>query len=45
LDHPLPQGPLPGDATPPALKYESDGGPGIRQIMQLLLSSSNALED
>lgn len=28
-----------------ALKYESDGGPGICQIMELLLGSSNALAD
>jgi serine/threonine-protein kinase HipA len=26
--------------TPPGLKYESDGGPGIRRIMNLLLGSS-----
>jgi serine/threonine-protein kinase HipA len=26
-------------------KYESDGGPGIRKIMELLLGSSNARED
>lgn len=31
--------------TPPALKYESDGGPGIEEIMELLLGSENALED
>jgi len=31
--------------TPPALKYESDGGPGIEQIMKLLLGSNNSLED
>ena len=30
---------------PPALKYESDGGPGIAQIMDLLLGSSNSLDD
>jgi serine/threonine-protein kinase HipA len=29
----------------PALKYESDGGPGIAQIMELLLGSSNGLTD
>jgi serine/threonine-protein kinase HipA len=29
----------------PALKYESDGGPGIERIMQLLLGSDSALED
>jgi serine/threonine-protein kinase HipA len=32
-------------ATPPALKYESDGGPGIRTIMELLLGSEEAVED
>ncbi|WP_235515306.1 type II toxin-antitoxin system HipA family toxin [Achromobacter sp. Root83] len=26
-------------ATPPHLKYESDGGPGVRQIMKLLATS------
>lgn len=31
--------------VPPALKYESDGGPGIEQIMELLLGSINGLED
>jgi serine/threonine-protein kinase HipA len=31
--------------TPPALKYESDGGPGIEQIMKLLIGSNNSLED
>lgn len=31
--------------TPPALKYESDGGPGIEPIMKLLLSSNKSLED
>ena len=30
---------------PPALKYESDGGPGMERIMTLLLGSSNALAD
>ncbi len=30
---------------PPALKYESDGGPGIENIMELLLGSSRSLED
>jgi len=30
---------------PPALKYESDGGPGIVQIMNLLLGSVDALAD
>ncbi len=29
----------------PALKYEKDGGPGIRDIMKLLMGSSNALAD
>jgi len=32
-------------ATSPALKYESDGGPGIERIMQLLLGSEKAGED
>ena len=32
-------------ATPAALKYESDGGPGIRQIMELLHGSERAMED
>jgi len=32
-------------ATPPALKYESDGGPGIERIMDLLLGSERAAED
>lgn len=31
--------------VPPALKYESDGGPGIEQIMNLLLGSVDALAD
>jgi serine/threonine-protein kinase HipA len=31
--------------TPPALKYESDGGPGISSIMELLLGSEQAAED
>lgn len=30
---------------PPALKYESNGGPGIVSIMRLLQGSTNALED
>ena len=30
---------------PAALKYESDGGPGIPEIMQFLMGSSNALHD
>lgn len=30
---------------PPQLKYESDGGPGIVEIMDLLLGSRNSLED
>jgi len=29
----------------PGLKYESDGGPGIQSIMDLLLGSQNALTD
>jgi serine/threonine-protein kinase HipA len=32
-------------ATAPALKYESDGGPGIGKIMELLLGSQRAAED
>lgn len=32
-------------ATPPALKYESDGGPGMERIMELLLGSEKAAED
>lgn len=32
-------------ATPPALKYETDGGPGIRRIMELLLGSNAAEAD
>ena len=31
--------------TPPALKYESDGGPGIGRIMELLLGSSESEAD
>ncbi|HEU5080923.1 MAG TPA: HipA domain-containing protein [Opitutaceae bacterium] len=31
--------------TPSALKYENDGGPGIRKIMDLLLGSERAAED
>ncbi|NTU97512.1 MAG: type II toxin-antitoxin system HipA family toxin [Chlorobiaceae bacterium] len=31
--------------TPPGLKYESEGGPGIRTVMNLLLGSSMAEED
>ena len=31
--------------TPPTLKYESDGGPGIVEIMQLLFGSNNSMED
>ncbi len=31
--------------TPPGLKYESDGGPGIRRIMDLLLGSTRAAAD
>ena len=32
-------------ATSPGLKYESDGGPGIGTIMELLLGSETAAED
>ncbi len=32
-------------ATPPALKYESDGGPGIRRILEVLQGSERAEED
>jgi serine/threonine-protein kinase HipA len=32
-------------ATPAGLKYESDGGPGIDAIMELLLGSEQAAED
>ncbi|MFT0532959.1 type II toxin-antitoxin system HipA family toxin [Castellaniella hirudinis] len=31
--------------TPPHLKYESDGGPGIRTIMELLATSSKSVHD
>lgn len=31
--------------TPPALKYENEGGPGIRRIMDLLLGSEQATTD
>lgn len=31
--------------TPPALKYESDGGPGIQRIMALLLGASDPDRD
>jgi len=31
--------------TPPGLKYESDGGPGIRRIMELLLGSTQPSAD
>ncbi len=31
--------------VPPALKYESDGGPSIEDIMELLLGAENSLED
>lgn len=31
--------------TPSALKYENDGGPGMRKIMELLLGSDNAETD
>lgn len=32
-------------ATPPELKYESDGGPGIRKVMELLLGSEQSTVD
>lgn len=32
-------------ATPPALKYESDGGPGIRRILEVLEGSERAETD
>jgi serine/threonine-protein kinase HipA len=32
-------------ATPPGLKYENDGGPGIRKVMELLLGSQRSTED
>jgi serine/threonine-protein kinase HipA len=32
-------------ATPPGLKYESDGGPGIRAMMNLLLGSEQPARD
>jgi serine/threonine-protein kinase HipA len=31
--------------TPPALKYENEGGPGIRKIMDLLLGSEQSTSD
>ncbi|MFS1471958.1 type II toxin-antitoxin system HipA family toxin [Vibrio breoganii] len=31
--------------VPSSIKYESQGGPGIAQIMELLMGSSNAIED
>ncbi|MFL6712506.1 MAG: type II toxin-antitoxin system HipA family toxin [Sulfurifustis sp.] len=31
--------------TPPGQKYESDGGPGIREIMSLLLGAGDSLAD
>ena len=31
--------------TPPGLKYESDGGPGMRRIMDVLLGSADAEKD
>lgn len=31
--------------TPPGLKYENEGGPGIRKIMDLLLGSVSSQED
>ena len=30
---------------PPAIKYEAEGGPGITEIMKLLMGSKNALAD
>jgi serine/threonine-protein kinase HipA len=32
-------------ATPPALRYENDGGPGIERIMELLLGSDESAAD
>lgn len=32
-------------STPPALKYESDGGPGIHPIMELLRGSNQSMAD
>jgi len=32
-------------ATPPELKYESDGGPGILKVMELLLGSEQSAAD
>jgi serine/threonine-protein kinase HipA len=32
-------------ATPPGLKYESDGGPGIAKVMNLLLGSEQSEKD
>jgi serine/threonine-protein kinase HipA len=32
-------------AVPPAFKYESDGGPGIRDVMELLLASERSESD
>lgn len=32
-------------ATPPARKYEADGGPGARELMALLLGARDAVED
>lgn len=32
-------------ATPPALKYENDGGPGIRRILDVLLGAQDPAED
>lgn len=31
--------------TPPGMKYESDGGPGIRRILELLLGSTQSAAD
>jgi hypothetical protein len=35
----------PATGTTPGLKYESDGDPGIRVIMELLLGSENSAKD
>lgn len=32
-------------AVPPVFKYEEDGGPGIKDVMNVLLGSENAVED
>jgi len=31
--------------VPPALKYQADGGPGMQQVMELLLGSADSLAD